>query len=101
MTFRIDRVHLTEVDDCTWLLRCWFKGFMGTKEHASAEHRLGTDVLTIRSSRPHIEAIEIHGFQLDFDASPRVIREAVAARLECLGWGPEVNAYGRPTGSEP
>lgn len=101
MTFRIDRVHLTEVDGSTWLLRCWFKGFKGTKEHASAEHRHGTGVLTIRSSRPNADLIEIDGFELDLTASPRVIRDALAACLQDLGWGPEVDAYGRPKKRKP
>lgn len=96
MTFRIDRIHFTEADASKWLLRCWFKGFMGTAEHASAEHVHGTKVLTIRSCRVNSETVEVEGFDIEFAAPPQVVRQALAEKLEGLGWGPEVDAFGRP-----
>ena len=96
MTFRIDRVHFTESDGSSWLLRCWFKGFMGTTEHASAEHVHGTRVLTIRSTRANSRTIEVDDFEVEVSAPPQAVRQALAERLEALGWGPEVDAFGRP-----
>lgn len=96
MPFRIDRIHLTEADASAWLLRCWFKGFMGTTEHASAEHMHSTRVLTIRSSRANSKTIEVDDFEVDFTAPPQLIRQALAEKLEGLGWGPEVDVFGRP-----
>ena len=72
----------------------WFRGFEGTKRFGRAEYQEGSRALEICEATRNVPCLSVE-FETPLRVGPLEIRPAVAAALRRLGWGPEVDAYGR------
>jgi len=95
MTFRIEKLHLTDESDAAWRLVAWFKGLNGRPVHANAQFLVGDGRLVFRRSLDDTPLLVVEGFDLSLPPTPAEVRRRLSQALVDLGWGPEVNIQGK------
>ncbi|MDM0053552.1 hypothetical protein [Variovorax sp. J22R115] len=90
MTFRIDKLHLTDESNAAWRLVAWFKGLNGRPVHANAQFIVGDGRLLLRRSLDDPPLVVMEGFDLSLPPCPGEVRIRLAKALTDLGWGPEI-----------